>query len=235
MNPILSVAAVPTSAAGGALLAGAAFGVAALRRFAAKPLHPRGAVVEATLSRTGVPEGGRASGVAWIDEPGHDRVIIRMSRAVGLPESWPDVHGLALRVPVGGDDYGDLLLATTGWAGLGRFVLTAARRPTTRPMTTLLPYRSPAGPLLVGARAADGGTRLRLSWSRLRGPWQQFAVVDLAATAGPDAPLRFDPVRRTVPGLENYGWVERLREPAYATARLSRSAGDRPREPSTSV
>jgi hypothetical protein len=31
----------------------------------------------------------------------------------------------------------------------------------------------------------------------------------------------------TLPGLENYGWVRRLREPSYFTARRSRRQGDR--------
>ncbi|TNC22052.1 hypothetical protein FHE65_36125 [Mumia zhuanghuii] len=205
----------------GAALAGAAAGLAALRRFRAKPLHPRGVVVEARLVRTGVPPGARASGVPWLDEPGEDRTLVRASRAVGLPRSWPDVHGIALRVPVEGRGYGDLLLASTGWGALGRFFLTVSRCPTARPMTTLLPYRTARGPVLVGAQHVDGGARIQLSWTRALGPWRPFAEIDLVGAASDgDAAVRFDPVLRTVPGLETYEWVRRLREPAYATARF---------------
>jgi hypothetical protein len=34
--------------------------------------------------------------------------------------------------------------------------------------------------------------------------------------------VSFDPTRNTVPGLENYDWVRRLREPSYGTARHTR-------------
>ncbi|WP_370619774.1 hypothetical protein [Mumia sp. Pv 4-285] len=223
MKTFPSALSVPASVAG-AGLAGAAFGLAAaLRRFGTKPLHPRGVVVEATLTRHGVQSGHPSSGVEWIDEPGRDQVLVRMSRAVGLPSAWPDVHGLALRVPMDGDAYADVLLASTGWRGLSRFVLTASRRSTSRPMTTLLPYRSSSGPLLIGAETMDRGTRLRLSWATRLGPWQPFAVLELSSTEGPDPAMTFDPVLHPLPGLENYAWVRRLREPAYATARASRS------------
>jgi hypothetical protein len=35
--------------------------------------------------------------------------------------------------------------------------------------------------------------------------------------------VSFDPVRNVLPGLAPYDWVRRLREPAYLTARRSRS------------
>ena len=37
-----------------------------------------------------------------------------------------------------------------------------------------------------------------------------------------DPMVSFDPVRNAVPGLEQYRWVTRLREPSYAVARRSR-------------
>ena len=44
-----------------------------------------------------------------------------------------------------------LLLASTGLGRLTRFTLTAARSPYRRPLTTLLPYRTPAGAVLLSA------------------------------------------------------------------------------------
>jgi hypothetical protein len=191
-------------------------------RPAAKPLHPEGALVRGTLRRFG---SHPATGAQWLDEPGSDRVLVRQSRAVGLPSPAPDVFGLAVRVPVSGGGHGDLLLASTGAGRLTRFVLTVARTPYGRPYTTLLPYRTPAGPLLLSAVFRDERT-VDLAWAVRTGPWHRFAELRLDADPAdrPDGPLSFEPVGHQLPGLETYDWVRRLRSPAYAGARRSRSA-----------
>jgi len=158
-------------------------------------------------------------------------VLVRRSRALGLPTGLPDIHGLAVRVPLDGGGHGDLLLATTGRGRLTRFVLTAGRTPYSRPMTTLLTYRTPSGPTLLAA-VSRSEHHYELAYASPGGAWHPFADLVLSATAGPDALVSFDPVRNTLPGLENYDWVRRLREPAYGTARLSRRR-DRRREPAT--
>ncbi len=205
------------SSAAGAGLAGAVRLVAAARP-GAKPLHPRGDVVTARLRRTGA---NPPTGSAWLDRSGSDEVLVRRSRAVGLPDGLPDIHGLAVRVPLEDGGHGDLLLATTGTGRLTRFVLTVGRTPWSRPMTTLLPYRTPTGPRLVAA-VARSETRYVLAHASPGGAWHPFADLVLSATEGPDPLVSFDPVRNTLPGLENYEWVRRLREPGYGTARLSR-------------
>jgi hypothetical protein len=202
---------------GGVALAGAVRVVSALRP-ALKPLHPRGEVVVAVLRRTGE---GPPTGVPWLDEAGSDEVLVRRSRAVGLPDGLPDIHGLALRVPCENGGHGDLLMATTGTGRVGRFVLTAGRSPRARPMTTLLPYRTPAGPVTLAAVAA-GDRAYELAYASMGGAWHRFGDLVLGAPRAPDALVSFDPVRNTVTGLENYAWVRRLREPAYGTARRSR-------------
>jgi hypothetical protein len=215
----LDAAGRAVSTAGGHAL-GVAAGVLAARP-AAKPLHPRGAVVRATLHRFGAE--GR-SGVAWLDQAHVDDVLVRRSRSVGLPALLPDVLGLALRVPTPGGGHGDLLFASTGLGRLTRYVLTPARSPHGRPMTTLLPYRTPAGGVLLSAVFEDA-TSLRLSWAVGSGEWHPFAelVLDQHPADVADVLLSFDPVANLVPGLEPYDWVRRLREPAYATARRSRA------------
>ncbi len=207
--------------AGGAGLAGLTRLVAALRP-AAKPLHPRGDLVTGRLTRRGL---AVPVGVLWLDEPGVDDVLVRRSRAVGLPEGFPDIHGLAVRVPLAGGGHGDLLLAMTGSGRLSRFVLTVGRTPYSRPLTTLLPYRTPAGPRLIRAVACDAQS-YRLAVAAPGGAWLELGLLELAATSGPDPTLSFDPVRHPIPGLETYEWVRRLREPAYATARRSRHQDD---------
>lgn len=216
--PALDAPAHALAAAGGTLLAATTRAVAAMRP-AAKPLHPRGEVLQGRLFRSGaVP----ATGVAWLDEAGEDDVLVRRSRAIGLPGSVPDIHGLAVRVPRPGGGHGDLLLASTGWGRLSRFVLTASRSPEGRPMTTLLPYRTDRGPLLIGARAT-GEECFELAVATPEGEWSRFAELRLSALPASDPEISFDPVAHQLPGLQQYDAVERLREPAYHAARSSRS------------
>jgi hypothetical protein len=184
-----------------------------------KPLHPEGSLRRATITRTGGPV---RCGVPWIDGTGQDEALVRVSRAIGLPEWLPDIHGLALRVAPDGTP-ADLLLASTGLGRLSRFVLTAARRPTRRPLTSLLPYRSPRGPLLVAAVPDSERTAelhgFDLCWAGPIGPWHRFGRLELGDPRGDDLSVSFDPVLNQLPGLSQYGWVSRLREPAYGTAR----------------
>ncbi len=212
-----------------ATLAGRTLGVVfylagALRTRHRKALHPQGGVRSGVVERHGC----RArTGVAWIDEPGNDRVTARLSRATGLPRLLPDVLGLALRVPREDGGHGDLLLSTTGTSALGRFVIRPARHPAT-PYASLMPYRSASGPLLLAAfpLAADG-TRFALACSGLRGAWLPFGVLEVQSNwdDAPDAPLTFDPVVNRLPGLESYGWVAQLRRFSYAGSRRARGAG----------
>lgn len=201
--------------AGGAILAAGTRAVASVRP-ARKPLHPAGEVRDGRVFRSGSPE---PTGVPWLDEPGEDDAVVRLSRAIGLPERLPDIYGLALRVR-SDEGQGDLLFATTGWGRLSRFVLTPSRQAHTRPLTTLLPYRTESGPVLIGAHGL-GGDAYELAWARPTGPWRVFGVLRLSLP-GDDAPISFDPVRHQIAGLEQYPGLARLREPAYLTARRSR-------------
>jgi len=215
---LLDTGAQAVGSAGGTLLAVATATVAALRP-AAKPLHPRGEVVRGRLFRRGAQP---ATGVAWLDEPGQDDVLVRRSRAIGLPGAAPDVHGLAIRVPRPDGGYGDLLLATTGWGRVSRFVLTPTRSPEGRPMTTLLPYETVQGAVLIGARAT-GAESFELAVAPYDGEWSVFADLRLSSLPGEDRDISFDAVANQLPGLAQYDVVERLREPAYQTARATRS------------
>ena len=166
------------------------------------------------------------AGVAWLDEPDSDLVLVRRSRAVGLPTRWPDVHGLAVRVALTRGGVGDLLLASTGWGPRGRFLLHAGRHPETLFFGSLLPYRSGIGPVVLGA-LPHGDDSWVLVWARARGPWQPFARLELGPTL-PGEQVSFDPVLNRLPGLEQYDVFARLRLPAYLTARRSRSERLRP-------
>ena len=206
--------------AAGKVLAAATAAVAALRP-AAKPLHPRGVVRPGTLTRFG---GSRSSGVPWIDESGISGCTVRLSRAVGTPSALPDVHGTAARVDLPSGGRADVLLATTGLGPVTRFVLRPTRVPWSGPSTTLLPFRSPDGPLLLATRPTGPG-RADLLWARPTGPWTLFGELALGAGDQADALISFDPVTHPLPGLSSYEWTRRLRLPAYARARRSRGEG----------
>ena len=162
--------------------------------------------------------------MAFLDTAGDEQVLVRESRSVGLPDSFPDINGLAVRVTNPDGSPGDLLLATTGWGRLTRFVLTVSRTTYGRPMTTLLPYRSDAGPVLLGARADHPGV-VQLAYAVGAGPWRSFAELVISQDDAPDPDISFDPVLYQLPGLQHYPALTRLREPAYRSARRSRSTG----------
>ena len=54
------------------------------------------------------------AGVPWLDEPGEDEVVVRLSRAIGLPGGLPDIHGLAVRIPSRTGTRGPVVRAPAG-------------------------------------------------------------------------------------------------------------------------
>lgn len=214
------------SRAGGWALATAIAGIATARP-ASKPLHPRGQTWEAVLTRHGA--GGEPTGVVWLDEPGSEAATVRVSAAIGFPSALPDIHGLAIRLqrPEG---VADILLATTGTAPGLRHVLRFTRSATTTTHTTLLPYRSPAGPLLLAATPTSE-QRFDVAYAIGAGTWRSFGGLELIRSVHEE--VSYDPLLNPPPGLENYAWVTRLRAPAYRTARRSRRGPLEPGETSS--
>lgn len=189
-----------------------------------RPLHPSGASYAAVVT---VP-GGASTGVPWLDEPGVHDVVLRVSRAAGLPPWLPDVHGVALRVQPAGAGPVDLLFAGTGGSALGRFLLRPAMRLGTGALTTLLPVRCPAGALVLRLsptgreRVQEGALppTMVLSWALGTGPWRYAGEVVTGAPLGPGVDReRHDPVVHQLPGTTQYPVVRLLREPAYRQAR----------------
>jgi hypothetical protein len=202
-----------------------------------KPMHPRGAVFDAVLERSGSTP---PWGVPWLDERSEDPAVVRLSRGMGLPEPLPDLLGLAVRVP-GRDGPVDLLLSSTGLGVLTRFV-PALRRDAAGGYTSIMGYRSDTGtvhlaavperspaPSEPGPQARDVAARpLRFTLVAAPGlrPWRPFARLTLAAPAEPlDPDVHFDAVLHPPPGLVADGPLARLRAPAYAAAREGRSEG----------
>ncbi|GHG58297.1 hypothetical protein GCM10012320_31940 [Sinomonas cellulolyticus] len=195
-----------------------------------RPIHPQGVLLTGTLEISG---GG--SGIPFLDAASKEAVTARLSRSIGLPVQWPDIIGLAVRFPAEGRT-ADVLLASTGWRVPGRFCLTMHRTAGAARLTSLMPYRGPRGPVILGARTrgADPGApgrispnadwHLELFWATPLGAWHRFGSLRLRPALGPDGTiqdtsLRFDPLLSPLPTAGTYAWTRRLREHSYRRAR----------------
>lgn len=202
-----------------------------------RPIHTQGVSLTGTIERFGDTD----SGLSWIDTPGIVPLHARLSRSVGLPKSWPDIIGLALRISDDGGSF-DILLASTGMSRVGRFLLLPQKMASSARLTSLMPYRGDRGPVLLAARTLEPadplpsgpetfrpalgarGWQLALYFASPSGKWKRFGTLSLRTDAARvDTDLRFDPVLNPLPGAGIYGWTSRLRVPSYATARKRRS------------
>jgi hypothetical protein len=214
--------AVSCRVAGGLVdVAAAGFGLVARLRHG-KALHPVGTVLGGILVRRGLTPG---VGVEWLDRPGEDEVVLRFSRATAVPAPLPDVLGLAIRTPGPGGHPQDLLLSTTGRRPLLRHVLLPHRGAQGAGYTCVVPFRTPTGPLMVGAFPVAGGA-FSLQVARLSGPWREFALLlpDDESDAASDEDVDFDPVRHPVAGLRMPLPLAVVRRAVYAGSRCGRGA-----------
>ena len=196
---------------------------------------PRGSVVPVRLIRDGCEPG---LGVPWLDEPGIDTGIARLSRSIGLPDGLPDILGLAIRLERSGQPH-DLLLATTGRRPVLRSVLVPRITPLTATYGSLFPYETPRGNVVFAAwpvesapESGDAPAVFTLAVGAPRGPLRVFGRLELEELPGRagDNSLDFDPVVHPLPGLALARDFAALREPAYASARAHRPDSD-PRTP----
>ena len=220
--------------------------LARLRR--GKPMHPRGAVLDAVLERAGGPAGW---GVPWLAGSGDQAALVRLSRGAGLPTPLPDLLGLAVRLPgtAGTEGPVDLLLSSTGRGRLTRWV-PLPRRDAVAVYSSIMGYRTAAGPVFLAAlpepgagpvtaepaplaaAARAGRLAFTLAAARGAGEWQPFARLRLLAPVPEvDPDLRFDAVRNPPPGLVPDGPMARFRAPAYAAAREGRDSRRGSQEP----
>jgi hypothetical protein len=194
----------------------AVFGVGSELRDA-RVLHPDGTAFQATLTTY-----GGSWGSSVLDNPGRHGAIARVSRALGLPAAWPDIGGLAVRLPGRGAGGGplDILLATTGTAPVLRHVLLpdAGRRT----HCSLLPYVTGSRRRVVlGARRR--GEDWDLLVATLTGPWQRWGSLSLEQPLGQGESerLRFLPTLGA-PDLQPVRLLRRLRARAYARSQAHR-------------
>jgi hypothetical protein len=189
-------------------------------------MHPRGTTRTGILVRHGLV---RSVGVPWLHDQDRRPVLVRTSRAVGLPAPLPDLLGFAVRVDLP-DGPVDLLLTSCGLGSVTRALLVP-QRDATCAYGSLMTYGSPLGRvrLLAVAEAPlveDRGV-LVLAAAFARGPWEPYGRIELSAVLpddGSDPARAFDAVLHAPPGLRPDGPVARFRTPAYASVREARRA-----------
>ena len=148
---------------------------------------------------------------AWervLDLRGHDRFIpfTRITQGLATAGELHPGHLFTARTMVGPVGFDDVMTVES-----------------ISPPTASAPGRArivKGGPLVLGARPA-GRDAFELSYAVGSRPFEGFAELELSPTRA-DPLVSFDPVENGIPGLEQYGWVTRLREPASALARRSR-------------
>lgn len=101
-------------------------------------------------------------------------------------------------------------------------------RPTLEQLADMLRARDPIGTdacdaAFIGAPSDEGES----ACARTDRVVADLPVPVPVIRRGADAAISFDPVHDTIPGLDNYDWVRRLREPSYRVARSSRATSSR--------
>jgi hypothetical protein len=233
------VAASGNSRALAAAASVSAGGFGALSRLRRKRIfHPHGVGFAALLRPL---PAGAETGAAVLEE--ESEVVVRLSRALGLPEWLPDPCGLAVRVP---DAYGsgrhqDVLMVSSGCGRVGRHALLPARDFLARPYSTLLPYSLGEETVLIGARGITGagpgpklgelrrrdraGLDFELLLAGVGGGWRPVATLSLRQRLPAERTERlgFDPTN-TGGGLELAGPINRFRGPSYRGSQAGRDA-----------
>lgn len=139
----------------------------------ARAFHPVGRVGHGRLV---LDDDGSALGRAL--GAGEHESTVRLSRGVGLPARSPDMLGIAVRITALDGEPFDILLTTTGRSTWARWMVLPARRWTSRPYSTVLPY--------------DTGERTTLVVLAPTSDWLSDAAPATLSEVGPDRPLTFD-------------------------------------------
>jgi hypothetical protein len=165
-----------------------------LRR--ARALHPHGAVATATWTID-----DPTSVLADVFGTAPISAVVRLSRGLGLPRPLPDVHGVAIRLEADGRRV-DLLLSGTS-----------------RHLSTLLPYRTAGGLLLIELGREPAGFLVRER--SLPGLARSVGRLDVGDPAADEA-AAFDPYLHQHPALRPVRFLSALREAAYHGSRRGR-------------
>jgi hypothetical protein len=202
--------------------------------------HPLGVLAEGRIDRVAPP------GVGLPVESAD--ILARVSKAVGVPGSLPDLIGLAWRMPprATATTPWDVLAVSAGSGLLTRFALRPTLSWTGTTLTTLMPLHRDDGwwwlkaemttelggglSLAAVSEAIDGGgVEFDVRQAHGTGPFEPLALLTLsrAIPTDEDHDVSFDPTRNTTPGVElGPRWLTDLRERAYFRSRRGRAAPD---------
>ncbi len=177
-------------------------------------------------------------------------ILGRVSKAVGVPGSLPDLIGLAWRMPpraVAATPW-DVLAVSAGSGLLTRFALRPTLSWTGTTLTTLMPLHRDdgwwwlkaemttqigGGLSLDAVREAIGGDGVVFDVQQAHGTDSFEPLAALTFTTviptDEDHDVSFDPTRHTTPGVElGPQWLTGLRGQAYLRSRRGRNAPDEP-------
>jgi hypothetical protein len=201
-----------------------------------KPLHPDGAVYPATLRI----DGGHTD-AELLRRPAEHAAVVRFSRGVGLPQSMPDLFGIAIRLPDvhGPGRHQDFLCVTTVDAPILHHGFVPVTDVQQAPYTSALPYRAGRERILIGVlplpdsprpqaptaqarlrrAAATGRLRFALAIAPLLGRFRRIGELQIGREPLPPEAnaIMFNPWN-TGGGLEPVGFLNRLRRDAYPAA-----------------
>lgn len=218
--------------------AAVAFGAVAVAR-RARALHPAGAAFEAVLALDG-PDAAR---VPELGPPGSRRAgVVRYSRGGGLPEGWPDIHGVALRLRSqrGDQDDQDLLLSGSARSVPGRRLLVPTRSFGDLWTSSLTTFRAGGRRVVWAAHLLTGGRHPTVEALRRdptqappiallvavpRGRWERVGTVEPGAPVSPEAEdaLAFSPWQDG-DGIVPLGLLNLVRDTPYRASRVGRRA-----------
>jgi hypothetical protein len=139
-------------------VAGTAFGALGRLR-GGKPVHPTGAVYQATLWIAGSPLA--PAGAPLLSTAGGHPAIVRFSRSLGLPRPLTDLLGVAIRIPDahGPDRHQDFVVISSADGPILHRGFLPAGDFQARPYTSSLPYRAGDETFLVGLLPQPGAAR----------------------------------------------------------------------------
>lgn len=202
---------------------------AAVRR--RRLFHPAGVLARGRIERVAPP--GQGLPIETGD------VIGRVSKAVGLPGSVPDIAGVAWRMTKDSGPW-DILLATTA---INRFMLLPTTSWDNTTYSSLMPLRYEGGVWWVRAhlttkldgpglsldtvtdQLARGDLEFSIDQAAGTGEFGPLARLTLSEVIPPDKDLSFDPTLNTAPGVSLApGWLADFRRAAYRRSREGRDA-----------
>ena len=201
--------------------------------------HPHGEAFHAVITFN-------RKAMRWLPDvvvtPREHPAIVRFSRAIGLHDRFPDIFGMAVKIPglYGGGGWDqDWLMVTSRSDPVGRHLLIPTMNMLGRPYSTVLPYRRDRNGLITFGAQARTSTKVRSTTDLVRlvntgpllfdftvapagGENTTIASIELTAVRpGSEKALRFNPWN-TSSELKPAGALNELRRETYVASQRAR-------------